>query len=336
MKKILYIGNKLNKTGSNVSYISVLGSLLSREGFVMFYASSKLNKVLRLLDMISKVIRFGPKVDKVLIDTYSTQNYYYAFIISQLCRLLKVDYLPILHGGNLPSRLKSNPRMSRMIFKNAEHNISPSAYLKNAFEEVGYKNVIHIPNTIEITNYPFTKRTFDEPRLLWLRSFSVIYNPQLALKVMDLLKKSHPGVQLCMVGPDSDGTLDDLKKMAENLNLDVKFTGKLSKQDWIKLSKDYNIFINTTNFDNMPVSVIEAMALGLPVVSTNVGGMPFLIESGKNGILVEPENAEEMAQAVLSLLYDGKTRHNTIECAREQAEQFDWKNVKKIWLKILN
>ena len=68
----------------------------------------------------------------------------------------------------------------------------------------------------------------------------------------------------------------------------MNFTGKLSKQEWRDLSKDYNVFINTTNFDNTPVSVIEAMALGIPVVSTNVGGLPFLITDKVDGVLVEP------------------------------------------------
>ena len=82
---------------------------------------------------------------------------------------------------------------------------------------------------------------------------------------------------LAMIGPDVDGSLTKVKDLARKKNLDVNFTGKLSKPEWINYSKDFNVFINTTNFDNTPVSVIEAMALGLPVVSTNVGGMPFLI-----------------------------------------------------------
>ena len=334
MTKILYIGNKLNKSRSNISYISVLGKYLS-EGYEVSYASSKNNKVLRLLDMIIKVISLRKKVDIVLIDTYSTQNFYYALIISQLCRVFKLKYIPILHGGNLPQRLKTNPKMSNWIFKYAKHNVSPSTYLKNAFEKMGYNNIVHIPNIINIKDYPYQKRDYEMPKLLWVRSFSKIYNPQLALRVMSLLKKSYPKVQLCMVGPDSDGTLKVLEQMAKKLNLNVLFTGKLDKLEWIDLSKNYNIFINTTNYDNTPVSVIEAMALGLPVVSTNVGGMPYLIENGNNGVLVEPNKPDEMTQAVLSLMNDGTFRNTIIEHAREKAEQFDWEHVKKFWYKIL-
>src|SRR5690606_32388170 len=119
-----------------------------------------------------------------------------------------------------------------------------------------------------------------KPRLLWVRSFSQIYNPVLALKIVEILKLKAMEVSLCMVGPDKDGSLQRCKEMATELNLPVSFTGLLSKQEWIALSRDFDIFINTTNFDNMPISVMEAMSLGMPVISTNVGGLPLLIENG--------------------------------------------------------
>ena len=75
-----------------------------------------------------------------------------------------------------------------------------------------------------------------------------------------------------------DGSMEACKEYAAEEKLPVKFTGKLEKNEWIKISADAGIFINTSNIDNTPVSLMEAMALGLPVVSTNVGGIPYLIE----------------------------------------------------------
>ncbi|WP_298758798.1 glycosyltransferase family 4 protein [uncultured Psychroserpens sp.] len=335
MKKILYIGNKLNKTNSNVSYISILGDLLTKEGFKVFYASGYNNKILRLLHMVYKVVFYSRKVEKVLIDTYSTQNYYYAFIVSQICRLLKLDYIPILHGGNLPSRLTSHPKMSQKIFKNALYNIAPSAYLKNAFEQHGFKRVIHIPNTLEIKEYNFSIKEFDMPRLLWVRSFSKLYNPQLAIEVFKSLKHKYPNAKLCMVGPDSDGTFGTVKDMVKEENLEVRFTGKLKKKEWIELSKDYNIFLNTTNFDNMPLSVIEAMALGLAVVSTNVGGMPYLIKNNHEGYLVKPNDVTQMVNAITTVMNAEETQKVIIKNARDKVEQLDWSHIKKKWFDIL-
>src|SRR5690606_1118742 len=98
---------------------------------------------------------------------------------------------------------------------------------------------------------------------------------------------------------------------------------------------NYNIFINTTNFDNMPVSVMEAMALGLPIISTNVGGMPFLIENGHDGILVNPNNLDGFVAAVQRLVAHPHEALRIAENAREKVEQFDWMVNKKNWLSLL-
>ncbi|WP_028873289.1 glycosyltransferase family 4 protein [Psychroserpens burtonensis] len=335
MKKILYIGNNLKNSKSNVSGIQILGPLLESEGHVVYYASSKANKLLRLLDMITSCLWYSKKVDVVLIDTYSTQNFYYAWVIGLICRRYKLPYMPILHGGDLPKRLQSHPSKSDTLFNNAICCIAPSLYIKEAFEQKGYRPIVYIPNAIEMVNYPISKKTFEIPKLLWVRSFSKIYNPTLAISVLKSLQDRFPEAELCMVGPDSDGSLKAVIDLANELHVAVKITGKLTKTEWIHLSKDYNIFINTTNFDNMPVSVIEAMALGLPVVSTNVGGMPYLITNQREGILVNPDNVLDMVNAIQGVMSDRLKREEIIRNARLKAEQLDWKHIKKQWIDIL-
>ena len=335
MKNLVYVGNHLQNSQTNLSYSAVLGPLLEQGGYEVRYTSDKTNKVLRLLDMLWTTLMFRKKTDLVLIDTYSTQNFYYAVLVSQLCRLLKLPYIPILHGGNLPNRLKSSPKLSRILFMNANVNVSPSLYLKECFEKAGYQNVVYIPNTISIAHYPQHNKTFDKPRLLWVRSFSEIYNPALAVKVLHELRHRGYDATLCMVGPDADGSLAEVKALAERLSVSVMFTGKLTKAEWIALSEDYNVFINTTNFDNMPVSVIEAMALGLPVVSTNVGGMPYLIEDGEDGLLVAPSDKVAMADAICSLFEDVVQTEARLVRAREKVEGFDWGRVRGLWEGLL-
>ena len=94
-------------------------------------------------------------------------------------------------------------------------------------------------------------------------------------------------------------------------------------------------FINTTTIDNMPVSVMEAMALGLPVVSTNVGGMAYLIEQEVSGVLVPSNDSEAMAQAIESLLLNPDKTHHIITQARERISAYDWSNVRLKWLDLL-
>lgn len=337
MRTILYIGNKLEHNSSkNVSTIQILGSALEGEGFHVIYASSKSNKLQRLCDMIWTCLKARKKVDYVLIDTYSTQNFYYALIISQICRLFKLDYIPILHGGNLEKRLKENPKFSQLIFSHAKWNVAPSVFIKDVFESYGYVNIKFIPNALNIENYPFTERASGKIKLLWVRSFSNIYNPILALKVVKVLLEKGFEAELCMVGPDTgDGSFKKVKELSESWHIPVTFTGKLSKKKWTELSKDYNVFLNTTNFDNMPVSIIEAMALGLPVISTNVGGMPHLIEHGKNGLLVPKNDAMAFVKAILELRSNTELQEKLVFNARKKVENFDWKVIRLKWQETL-
>ena len=335
MKRLLYVGNKLSKHGNTATSIETLGVFLESEGFEVYYASSKKNKILRILDMIWSTLKYANKVDYVLIDTYSTINFWYAFIISQLCRLLSVKYITKLHGGNLPNRIKKSRNFCDMIFQNAHINVAPSNYLFKAFENNGYDKLIYIPNTIELQNYSFKKRESVTPKLLWVRSFAKIYNPTMAVKVLFGLKNEFPQAVLCMVGPVKDESYQETVQLIKELEIDVVFTEKLSKAEWTELSKQYDIFINTTHFDNTPVSVIEAMALGLPVVSTNVGGIPFLLKHQDNALLVPDNDVEKMINEIKKLLNNPKLANQVSENARIFVGDFDWEVVKKQWFELL-
>jgi glycosyltransferase involved in cell wall biosynthesis len=337
MKKsnILYLGNNLVKKTNYATSMDILSSLLKLEGFTIYKSSSKSNKMLRLLEMCFAVFQFRTRVNYVLIDTYSTSNFYYALITSQLCRLFRLKYLPILHGGNLPYRLKQNPKLSSLIFNNSFQNIAPSGYLKHEFELKEYKTLL-IPNVIPIANYIFKERKKITPKLLYVRAFAKIYNPTMAIEVLKELKKTYSEAVLCMVGPDKDGTLNDVKQLIDRYELhdSVEITGVLSKSEWHKKSEEFDIFINTTNIDNTPISVIEAMALGLPVVSTNVGGLPYLIDDNKDGVLVDNEQPILMAKKIIKIIEENKS--SFAKKARCKVENFDWSVVRRQWLKLLN
>lgn len=334
-KKLLYIGNKLSKHGNNLTYIETLGALLEYEGYEVVYASEKNNQLFRMLDMVYVTTCNIRKVDTIIIDTYSTFSFYYTLIISSICRLFNKKYISILHGGNLPHRLKSSPILCDFIFNKAFKLVAPSNYLFEAFKDKYAKNLIFIPNTIESKKYTFNKREFNSPKLLWVRSFSKIYNPKMAIDVLYNLKKDFPNATLTMVGPDKENLIDDCKKHASELNVEVEFTGKLAKEEWVALSKDYNVFINTTHFDNTPISVIEAMALGLPIVSTNVGGIPFLLTDYENGLLVSDSDVNGMTDAIIEIFNNEILREKITINARNTVESFDWNVIKQKWFEIL-
>lgn len=335
-KRILYIGNALSNKGATVTSIETLGAFLKEEGYAVTTASSQKIKAFRMLDMIYCILRYGKSCDYVLIDTYSTSNYWYAVITGRLCQLLSLPYIPILRGGNLPHRLKSSKKSAQNLFKNAHKNIAPSAYMSSIFEKEGFTNIYHIPNTIALGKYTFIERTSIRPKLLWVRSFSKIYNPLLAIKVLQELQKEYPAAVLTMVGPAKDESYDECYAFAKAQKLPVTFTGLLPKEDWIDLAASHDIFISTTNFDNTPVSVIEAMALGLPVISTHVGGMPFLISHEYDGLLCPPGQLMPLVNSVKQLLAAPEMAMAIAKNARSKAAKFDWNEVKNHWEEVLS
>ncbi len=336
MTNLLYIGNNLTRKTKYYSSMELLCQQLKKEGYNLRITSNKVNKFLRLLDMSWTLIKNRNKIDFVLIDTFSTSNFYYAFLTSQLSRIFKLKYILILRGGNLPMRLDHSKTMSNRMFNHSYKNIAPSHYLKFEFEKRGYQ-VSYIPNILNIDQYTFIKRDRLEPSLLFVRAFHKTYNPEMAIHVLNQLKLNYPKAKLCMIGPSKDDTLERVKKLAVDFRIDkdVEFTGVMSKTEWHKKSEDFDIFINTTNFDNTPVSVMEAMALGLPVVSTNVGGLPYLIDHDQDGILVNKNDVEDMNRQIQFLLNEPKEVERITKKARVKVEQFDWDVVRLKWIEIL-
>lgn len=333
-RRILYIGNNLSLKTGYPTTLETLSKYLSIEGFKLYKVSSKENKLFRLLDMCWAVIKHRNKIDYILIDTFSTSNFYFAWLTSQIARLLKLKYIPILHGGNLPQRLDKSPNLSRQLFNYSFKNIAPSNYLKTEFKKRAFRTEL-IPNILEIDEIEFIKRNQLKPNLLWVRSIKELYNPTMAIEVLKMVKEEFPVANLCMVGPVRDNSIEKVKKLVIEYDLEeyFEFTGGLPAEEWHKKSEQFDIFVNTTNIDNTPVSVMEAMALGLTIVSTNVGGMPYLVKNGIDGILVEQGNASEMAAAIVKLI---KENNQDLSInARKKAEDFGWGVVKKSWLSIL-
>lgn len=334
---ILYIGNKLAEHGRTPTAIDTLGPLLEQEGHTLYYASNKLKQSARLREMLYSIWTYRKQVDMVLIDTYSTTAFYYAWMAAKLCGWLGIKYMPILHGGNLPERFQHSPGKCRTVFGNSVMSIAVSPYLLHYLEQAGYKGTV-IENSIRLADYSFRHRTKPQPRLLWVRSFHETYNPLMAIHVVQELTRQHPGVHLTMVGPDVDGSMEACKQLSSLLEVEeqITFTGKLTKQEWTTLAQEHDVFINTTHYDNLPVSVLEAMALGLPVVSTNVGGIPYIIQDKQNGVLVNPGEPSEMADAIQQLIRNEELSALVSLNARKYAEQFDWSIIKVKWQKLFN
>lgn len=334
MTGILYIGNKLEKHGAAPTSVDTLPSLLQPEGFKFKTVSSIKIKSLRLIHMLWSVFKNIRYRELVLIDTYSTSNFWYAVLCGQVCWVFSVPYIFILHGGNLKNRFEKSSSRVLSIFRDAKVCVVPSLFLKDQLQNFSF-NLKQIPNSINLPFYKFSQRRVLRPKFLWVRAFAKVYNPEMAILVLEKILKNYPHAELCMVGPEKDGSLREVQELVRKKNLNVTFKGKLDKKEWTELSENYDIFLNTTSVDNTPVSLLEAMALGIPIVSTNVGGIPYLIVDHLNGLLVEAGDVEAMAEAIENLLRNPELSEKLSINGRSFVEKHDWKQVKQFWLELL-
>ena len=332
---VLYFGNMLSRHGYTKTAIENLKPKFINLFNISFYSHIS-NPFLRLLDMIFSFIIKRKSTRLILIDTYSSKAFYYSFCIGILSHIFNVPYIPILHGGDLLSRLKRSSGMFRILLNNAYLIISPSRYLIDSLQSLD-KQIIYIPNFIEINQYPYRYRKKIKPHLLWVRSFDKIYNPKMAIYVVNELLKKYPTAILTMVGPEKDGTQEICKKLSEKLgiNKNINFTGILNREDWISLSEKSDIFINTTHIDNLPVSIIEAMALGFPIISTNVGGINYLLKDRQNGLLVDDNDVHGMVERIYNLIEDQELSSQLSNNARKTSMEYAWNKIEPKWTKII-
>jgi glycosyltransferase involved in cell wall biosynthesis len=340
LDSILYIGNFL---GSQKGFYSgpnqwIVDSL-ALNNYNVKYTSKKLSKSGRLIDFCKLIIKEHKEARIVLIDTYSTQAFYFAAIASLLCYVYGIKYILILHGGNLPARFVKSRKIVRWMFTHAVDIVSPSDYLRMKSIEALLPEPILISNPIEINQYIFKPRATLQPKLLWVRSLQSIYNPVMAISVVENLKQLYPSILLTMIGPDKENLLPQLEEIVKEKKLEghVAFTGKLSVKEWTALAMHHDIFINTTHIDNTPVSLLEAMALGLPIVSTNVGGIPYLIQHKVDGMLCADNDVQAMCGSIQLLMNDEELVSTITLNARREIEQNYTSNfVLDSWAKLID
>jgi Glycosyltransferase len=333
--RLCFIGNML---GRNAGYITtqgmIIADLFAKDGYEVVSSSPKLNRALRLMDIARTIVENKNSIDVLVLDVYSGKSMIIADTASLLCKRLKIPLISVLRGGNLPVFMKRYPRWTRRVFKRADILVAPSFFLAEEMEREGFR-VRVVPNVINLAAYPFRQRRQIAPNLIWMRSFHEIYNPQMALQVLEKLRWKYREATLVMAGTDK-GLEPEIKALAEKMGLRsaVRFPGFLSREEKAREFSQADVYINTNRIDNMPVSVVEACAFGLPVVATDVGGISHLLTHGENGLLVADGGVDEMAVAVERLLDDEELTAKLSKNGRRLAERSDWAFLKNVWLEM--
>lgn len=332
----MQVGNFLSSKGRNVQFIESLADRLERAGWTIYRTSSIASRPLRLANMLATILRRCRQIDVGHVTLFSGPAFIWAEAATLTFRALGLPYIISLHGGNLPVFAARWPRRVRHLLRPAELVISPSRYLKEQLAP--YRSDIQlIPNPIEAEGFTYRLRNHPGPKLLWLRAFHSIYDPTMAAQVVAALAKEFPELCLTMIGPDKgDGTRNATATLAQSLGVADRITlvGGVPKSEVPAWMDQGDIFLNTTTIDNTPISVCEAMAAGLCIVSTDVGGLPYLLDHEEDALLVPPNDPDAMTAAVRRILTEPGLAEKLSRNARAKAERFDWANVLPQWESI--
>jgi glycosyltransferase involved in cell wall biosynthesis len=224
----------------------------------------------------------------------------------------------------------------RTLLQSAAAVTAPSGFLAEGLRAYR-EDVTVVPNALELEGYVFATRERVAPRMVWVRALHAIYNPVLAIDVLARIAARHPAARLVMVGPDKDGSLRAVEQRATALGVRhrLELVGRVPKREIPAHLAAADVFLNTTNVDNTPLSVLEAMASGLCVVSTSVGGIPFLLRDGDTALLVPPNDADAMTAAVERILVDPALANRLSRGAHAFAAGCDWTHVLPRWERLL-
>jgi glycosyltransferase involved in cell wall biosynthesis len=233
------------------------------------------------------------------------------------------------HSGEAADHLARWGRLVHPWLGLADEIVVPSEYLREIFARHGHRARV-VPNVVDTSAFRYRERRPLRPRLLSTRNLEPYYRVEDTLRAFALLAARHPGATLTIAGSGSEE--GRLRRLARPLREGaVRFVGRVEPGAMPDLCDAADLFINASVVDNQPVSILEAFAAGLPVVSTATGDIPSMIRDGETGLLVPPRDPEALAAAIERLLRDPERAVRMAGRAREAVTRYTWPRVGGQW-----
>jgi glycosyltransferase involved in cell wall biosynthesis len=273
------------------------------------------------------------KSDIVQVFSSATTGYIIAtlppLVVSKIFgRKVVLNY----HSGELAHHIETWKRTALPTMRKFDEIAVPSQFLVDVYAKYGL-HAKAIFNFVDSTNFKFRKREILKPIFLSNRNFEAHYNVSDVLRAFQIIQKRFADAKLFVAGFGTEES--KLKKLAEDLKLEnIEFAGKISNEEMAQFYEKTDIYLNSSLVDNMPLSIIEAFSSGLPVVSYATGGIPYLVESGETGLLVESKDFESLAQKAIFLLEDQEFTKKIVAKAHAEVVKYSWENVREGWLEL--
>jgi len=235
-------------------------------------------------------------------------------------------------SGTAHDHLTRWPRSTSAVLRRVDQIIVPSNYLVDVFGQFGYR-ATPVCNFVNVDAIAYRARRALSPVFLSNRNFAPLYNVGCVLRAFALIQASVPTARLIVAGDGEEREM--LHRLAEELQLkNVEFLGAVPPERMPGLYDQADVYLNAPNIDNMPNSVVEAFAAGLPVVTSRAGGIPYIVTHEETGLLVDCNDHEAMANSALRLLRNSDLAIELAGRAREEVlAKYTWEAVRRGWLR---
>ena len=231
-------------------------------------------------------------------------------------------------GGEAEAFFDRWGRAARFFLKSADEIVVPSEFLQEVFRRRMAIETEILPNIADVDIFSYRERQEFQPIFVVARQLEPIYGHETILQAFARVKQDFPEARLKIAG---GGTLQ--KKLVDRVDdlglTGVEFLGTLSHQKLAEVYAGCDIMVNASTADNFPGALIEAFLCGLPVVSTDVGGIPFMIQDQKNGLMVAPDDADGLAAAMVQLVRNPELGRRLAENGRLYAQAYQWPEIRK-------
>ncbi len=323
--KVLLICNYKPGVGGISGQVELLQKHLREEGHTADIFSTKASALRRLL-LPMRLRSVARHYDLLHIHCCSSWGFLPAVIGITIGRRLKKRLVLTYHGGGGESFFDRHPKLVRHYLTRTDTNIVLSGFLAKIFEKHHLPYTI-IPNIIELDESQFRQRKTLKPHFICTRAHETLYNIPCILRAFQKVQTELPESTLTLVGEGSQHAV--LIQMVKDMGLqNVTFTGKVGNQAIYHHLDQADIFLSSPTVDNMPVSLLEAMNAGLLVISSNVGGVPYMIKNGNNGLLFDNNNHDELAQKMLWAIENQAIAMTIIQQAHQAVSSYRWENIK--------
>lgn len=275
-----------------------------------------------------------PKYDVLHIFSAS----HFSFLLASMPAILIGKYFKkkvVLnyHSGEAEDHLSRSESTIKRVLKYVDVVVVPSVYLQKIFCKFGIESEV-IYNIINEEDFPFKKREIFKPCFIVSRNLEPMYNVACVLKAFKLIQDKYPEAELTVIGYGSQD--DSLKSLSKDLNLNyVVFAGRVERDAIAKYYQKADFMLNASNIDNMPISILEAFSSGIPVISSEAGGIPYIIKDGKNGLLVPLNDEKSMAEKAIYLLSNQDIAGDFADNASKECRiSYSWEANRKAWLEL--